>query len=84
MARVTAAVLAKEFGVYRNIAQREPVIVTNHGREDVVILSNAEYERLKSLDRRVQHAWEMDQATANAIANARSSAEAEALDHLLD
>jgi antitoxin StbD len=40
----------------------EPVIVTSYGKPSVVILSIAEYERLKELDRRVLRLDEMSDA----------------------
>ena len=52
MVSVTAAELAKQFGKYRDLSLREPVSVTHHGRETVVILSADEYRRLKSFDDR--------------------------------
>ena len=52
MVTITAAELQKSFGRYRDIAQREPVSVTHHGRESVVVMSADEYNRLKSLDTR--------------------------------
>ena len=84
MTKVTSAALVRGFGVYRSIAQRETVVVTNHGRDDVVMLSNEEYERLKELDRQSLYAWELDQASVDAIARAEPSQEADALNHLLD
>jgi len=52
MVRITAAELQNHFGRYRDLAQREPVSVTHHGRESIVVLSADEYRRLKSLDTR--------------------------------
>ena len=51
MTKVSSAALVRGFGRYRSIAQREAVVVTNHGRDDVVMLSNEEYKRLSELDR---------------------------------
>lgn len=53
MSTVTAAELQKSFGRFREQALAEPVHVTSHGKPSVVILSAAEYARLKDLDRRV-------------------------------
>lgn len=50
MVRVTSAELAKQFGRYRDVAQREPVTVTHHGRDSLVVMSAEEYGRLKTLD----------------------------------
>lgn len=52
MVTITAAELQNHFGKYRDLAQREPVAVTHHGRESVVVMSAHEYERLKALDTR--------------------------------
>ncbi|HNP35372.1 MAG TPA: type II toxin-antitoxin system prevent-host-death family antitoxin [Woeseiaceae bacterium] len=84
MAKVTSAALVRGFGFYRSIAQREAVIVTNHGRDDVVMLSNEEYKRLIELDRQSMYAWELNQASIDAIAGSEPSAQADALNHLLD
>jgi len=52
MVRVSSAEFQKQFGLYTEKAQREPVTVTRHGRDSVVLLSVADYERLRSYDTR--------------------------------
>jgi len=52
MTTVTSAELQKNFGRYGEIARREPVMVTNHGRESLVLLSADAYQRLTALDTR--------------------------------
>ncbi len=52
MVTITAAELQKQFGRYRDIALREPVLVTHHGRETLVVMSVDEYKRLEALDTR--------------------------------
>ena len=52
MAQVTSGEIQKEFGRYRSIAHREAVVITNHGREDLVLLSAEEYRRLQELEER--------------------------------
>ena len=60
MPTVTAATLTKQFGRWRDLAQREPVSITHHGRETLVMISAEEYRRLKALDdRRVYAAEEL-------------------------
>jgi len=51
MARVPASEFQREFGRLRGVAHREAVIVTSHGRDDVVLGSAEEYQRLRTLDR---------------------------------
>lgn len=52
MVTITAAELQNHFGKYRDIARREPVAVTHHGRDSVVVISSEEYSRLRALDTR--------------------------------
>jgi prevent-host-death family protein len=59
MAIVTSAEAQKNFGQYRERALAEPVIVTQYGNLSVVMISAAEYERLKELDRRVMRVDDM-------------------------
>jgi len=84
MTKVTAKEFQRGFGRYRTQAQREPVIVTHHGHDDLAVLAADEYERLKALDRQVFYAWEAPRETISAIADAEPSAEADQLNHLMD
>ncbi|MEZ4621152.1 MAG: type II toxin-antitoxin system Phd/YefM family antitoxin [Caldilineaceae bacterium] len=46
---VSASEFQKNFGYFKEVAQREPVMVTSNGQESVVLLSAAEYAALKKL-----------------------------------
>ena len=59
MEKVTSADFQREFGRFRNQAQREPVMVTSYGRDDVVLVSAEEFKRLKQLELRPAFAWEL-------------------------
>jgi prevent-host-death family protein len=73
MVTVTAAQLQKQFGRYRDLALKEPVAVTHHGRESLVVLSADEYKRLKSLDdRQALYAWELPDDMAKALSDAQA------------
>lgn len=75
MVKVTSAEAQKQFGRYGEIAQREPVSITNHGRESLVLLSAAEYARLKALDTRKAHyAWELPDDLLKALDEAEAPA----------
>ena len=52
LSRATAAEVARNFGRFKELAQRAPVKVTSHGRDSVVLISSEEYARLKALDDR--------------------------------
>lgn len=71
MVRVSAAEVQKQFGRYTETAQREPVTITKHGRDSVVMISTAAYERLKSFDTREAYSVDdLPDDIAEAILNA--------------
>jgi len=71
MDTITSAELQKHFGLYRERALREPVSITHHGRESLVILSADEFRRLKALDERQDfYAWELPDDLADALKEA--------------
>ncbi len=59
---VTSAEVQENFARYREQALADPVVVTQYGKPSVVIISAAEYERLKELDRRLMRLEEMSDA----------------------
>lgn len=82
MVTVTAAEFQKRFGRYRDIAQREPVSVTHHGRESLVMLSADEYHRLKAYDdRRAVYPWELPDDLAEALETAAPPEFTKQFDH---
>jgi len=46
MARVTATEFKNNIGAFSDVAMREPVIITSHDRDRLVLLSAEEYSRL--------------------------------------
>jgi prevent-host-death family protein len=62
MAIVTSAEAQKNFRRYREQALGEPVVVTQYGKPSVVMISAAEYERLKELDHCVMRLDDMSDA----------------------
>lgn len=48
--KVSSREFQREFGRYRTMAHREAVTITNHGRDDVVLVDAEEYSRLKAID----------------------------------
>lgn len=55
MTKVTSGEFQREFGRYRALAQREAVIITNHGRDDVVLLGAEDYARLRRYEQKAFH-----------------------------
>ncbi len=73
--RVKAAEVQKNFGRYQDAALAEPVVVTRYGRDSVIILSVAEYRRLKQRDREARAVEELAGVEAEAIARAVSGSD---------
>jgi len=59
MTKVTSAEFQREFGRYRALAQREAVVITNHGRDDVVLLGAEDYARLRRYEQKAFHVSEL-------------------------
>jgi prevent-host-death family protein len=82
MVTITAAELQRRFGRYRDLALKEPVSVTHHGRESLVMLSAEEYQRLKALDdRQPLYAWELPDDAVEALERVEIPDEAARFDH---
>jgi len=84
---ISATEFAKNFGKYREAAQREPVEITSHGRPSGYFVSTqefAELQRLRSLERRAYSIGSIPDELAAAIAGAAMSAAHDHLNQLLD
>ncbi|MBD3662224.1 MAG: type II toxin-antitoxin system Phd/YefM family antitoxin [Arenibacter algicola] len=84
MAQVTSTDFQKNPGTYQDLAQREPVLVTHHGRERSVLLSADEYHRLKRRDRIALAIEELSDEDMAAISAAEVPAEYAHLNDELD
>lgn len=81
--KVKAAEIQKNFGKYQDIALAEPVTVTKYGRDSVVILSAAEYRRMRRRYREALGVEDLSEDEIEAIARSEMSAEHAALDEEL-
>jgi prevent-host-death family protein len=87
MREVPATEFTRNFGQYREIAQREPVAVTSHGRATGYFVSAVEYEemqRLKAFARRSRAVADMTKEEIEEMAASRMSPEHDHLNALLD
>lgn len=85
MVTISSADLRRQFEHYRELALKEPVAVTDQGRESVVVLSAAEFNRLKALDaRQALYAWELSDDLARALEQAQPPAFSAQFDRELD
>jgi PHD/YefM family antitoxin component YafN of YafNO toxin-antitoxin module len=55
MTKVTSGEFTREFGRFRALAHREPVVVTHHGRDDVVLIAADDYARLRRYEQKAFH-----------------------------
>lgn len=78
---VTSAELQKSFGRYREAALKEPITITNHGRESLVLMAAEEYRLLKRRQRRVMGLEDFSDSDLMAIEASESPAEAVSFDH---
>ena len=87
MREVPATEFTRNFGQYREIAQREPVAVTSHGRVTGYFVSAVEFEEMQSLKAYARRSWavvDMAEAEIEQIANSRMRPEHDHLNSLLD
>lgn len=87
MREVPSTEFTRNFGLYREVAQREPVAVLSHGRPTGYFISAIEYEemqRLKALSRRVVRTVDLTEEEIEQIASARMDPEHDHLNKLLE
>jgi prevent-host-death family protein len=82
--RVTASEFQQTFGLLSDRARREPVVITKHGRDSLVVMPVEEWERLKRRDRRVGLASELPEAWIEAVRSAEVPDEFSYLDAEMD
>lgn len=81
---VTASEFQKSFGAISDTALREPVFITKQGRAHLVVLSAAEYKRLKRRDRQVGLTSELSEEWIEAVRHAKVPDEYAHLDSELE
>ncbi len=87
MREVPSTEFTRNFGVYREVVQREPVAVLSHGRPTGYFISALEYaelQRLKAMSRRVRRIEELTEDEIEEMAATRMSSEHDHLNSLLD
>ena len=78
--RVTASEFQQAFGSLSDKARHEPVVITKHGRDSLVVMSTEEWERLRRRDRRVGLTTELGEEWTEAVRSAQVPAEFAHLD----
>lgn len=78
---VTSGDFLKSYGRIVEVALREPVSITSHGRERLVLLAADEYRRLKAHDRKPVYPWELGDDVLRALEASEPPAGAAEFDH---
>ena len=78
--KVSTAEFIKNYGTLADKALVEPVVITKHGLDRLVVVSAQEYARLKRRDRRVVLLEDFTDEEMAQIANAKPAPEDIALD----
>ena len=73
---VSSVEASKSFGRISRQALESPLTITHHGHESLVLMSHAEYQRLKSRDREVLALGDFTDEDRAAIASAPPPIEA--------
>ena len=81
MTKVTSNEFAREFGRYRVMAHREPVVITNHGRDDVVLIGAEDYARLRRYVQKAFHVSELPKEVVDELGSVAVPGEAARFDH---
>lgn len=77
---VSSVEASKSFGRISRQALAAPLTITHHGHDSLVLMSAAEYQRLKSRDREVLALRDFTEEDRAAIAASRAPAEATEFD----
>jgi len=81
MSKITSKELQREYGRVRTEAYKRAVIITNHGRDDMVLLSVDEYKRLRALDQAALHPSELPLEVLDRMKTPDISADAYQYEH---
>ena len=81
MHKVTSGEFQKEFGRFRMEAHKDAVIITNHGRDDLALISAEEYARLRQLDQQAFYANELPQEVVDELGTLDIPKAAKQFDH---
>jgi len=68
MPTTSATDFQKRVGEFSDIARREPVTVTRHGRASLVLISAEDYQRLKRIEERATKALRVSDLPAETLA----------------
>ncbi len=83
MIRVSSTEFGKEVGRYQDMALIQPVVVTQNGRDQTVVISADEYKRLRRRDRLVFETGELPDEVFEAVERSEMDPRHQPLDDLI-
>lgn len=81
MPKIPAAEFQRNIGLYQDLAMTQPIAVTRNGRERTILISVAEYQRLKRRDRQVMGPEDFTPEDVAALEGTRAPESAKTFDH---
>jgi prevent-host-death family protein len=81
MTKVTSGEFTRQFGRYRVIAHREAVVITYHGRDDVVLIGAEDYARLRRYEQKPLHVTQLPKEVIDELGTVAVPEEASKFDH---
>ena len=84
MTSITSKTIQREYGRVRSMARAEPITITHHGRDDLVLVSAEEFQRLKRRDREVLLVEDLSNDDLKMLLEADPPPEADAFNHEMD
>ena len=73
--RISTAEFVRNYGTLADAAIHEPITITSHGRDRLVLLSSIEYERLLQQDRQAMKTADAPDWINDAVQNAQIPAQ---------
>lgn len=70
---INASEFQKRVGEFADIARREPVTITRHGRSTLVLLSIEDYQRLKEIEARSTKAVSVAELPSETVETMRNA-----------
>ena len=70
---INASEFQKRVGEFSDIARREPVTVTRHGRASLVLLAAEDYERLRQIEQRATRSVKVEDLPTETVDAIRSA-----------
>ena len=71
LTKVTASEFQQAFGMLSDKARHQPVVITKHGQDSLVVMAAEEWARLKRRDRRVGLTDELPEEWVEAVRSAK-------------